>query len=115
MYQRRAAALCAFSAFAAIPATLIALPAQAAAVRCHGERATIVGTTTDDVLQGTAGRDVIAGLAGDDTIDGRGGDDLLCGGRGTDRLTGGHGDDRLFGGKDGLRETDEGTSRTGDT
>src|SRR3954451_16379289 len=66
MYQRRAAALCAFSAFAVIPATLIALPAQAAAVRCHGERATIVGSTTDEVLQGTAGRGVIAGLAGDD-------------------------------------------------
>lgn len=67
-------------------------------VRCHGVRATVVGTRASETLTGTAHRDVIAGLDGGDTISGRGGDDLICGGRGFDFLNGGRGHDRLFGG-----------------
>lgn len=67
---------------------------------CHGERATIVGTTGDDRLEGTGGVDVIVGLAGDDRLVGMDGDDVLCGGSGADVLQGGPGDDRLFGGAD---------------
>lgn len=93
-----------------------ASPAGAAAVpRCHGIRATIVGTPAADVIHGTARRDVIVGLGGSDTILARGGDDLVCGGRGSDHLDGGRGDDRLYGGKDGLHHAQEdGIERSGD-
>lgn len=66
--------------------------------RCHGRRATIVGTPSDDVLQGTPGRDVIWGGDGDDTILGSLGNDLLCGGPGSDLLHGGRGNDIADGG-----------------
>lgn len=107
----------------AIPATagvvaalsLSAAPAQADIVYCNTHRATIVGTSGDDVIHGTSGRDVIAGLNGDDTIYGGGGDDLICGARGTDRIWGGRGDDKLRGGMDGITVTDEETSKTGDS
>ena len=102
------------AALAAPLATVAAAPADAA-VSCHGQRATIVGTARNEVLTGTPGRDVIAGLGGNDTIDGRGGDDLICGGRGADRLKGGAGDDRLFGGLDQLTLNEEGEEeRIGD-
>ena len=94
------------------------LPAQpaAAAVTCHGQRATIVGTAHGDVLNGTAGRDVIAGLGGNDTINGRGGNDVICGGRGADSLSGGRGNDKLYGGLDELTLNEEGEEeRVGDT
>ncbi len=66
--------------------------------RCHGRRATIVGTPGDDTLQGTPERDVIWGGDGDDTILGSLGNDLLCGGPGTDLVHGGRGNDVVDGG-----------------
>jgi Ca2+-binding RTX toxin-like protein len=66
--------------------------------RCHGRRATIVGTEADDVLQGTPERDVIWGGGGDDTISGSLGNDLLCGGPGADLIHGGRGNDVADGG-----------------
>jgi Ca2+-binding RTX toxin-like protein len=66
--------------------------------RCHGRRATIVGTEGDDVLQGTPERDVIWGGGGDDTILGSLGNDLLCGGPGADLVHGGRGNDVADGG-----------------
>jgi Ca2+-binding RTX toxin-like protein len=66
--------------------------------RCHGRRATIVGTEAADVLRGTPGRDVIWGGGGDDTILGSLGNDLLCGGRGADLIHGGRGNDTADGG-----------------
>jgi Ca2+-binding RTX toxin-like protein len=74
--------------------------------RCHGKKATIVGTGEDDTIRGTDHPDVIVTLGGDDTISaGLGndyvcagtGDDLLHGGRGNDVLDGGAGTDRVFG------------------
>ena len=62
---------------------------------CLGQRATIVGTSGDDLLTGTPGNDVIAGLAGHDTIDGSDGDDVLCGDDGNDRIFGGAGRDTI--------------------
>ncbi len=66
--------------------------------RCHGRRATIVGTEGDDVLRGTPHRDVIWGGGGDDTILGSLGNDLLCGGPGADLIHGGRGNDVIDGG-----------------
>lgn len=81
--------------------SIVAAPSAAAAPRCLGKRATIVGADNPrrfDELIGTPGPDVIVGLAGDDFIDGAGGDDLICGGDGFDLLRGAGGDDRLAGG-----------------
>jgi Ca2+-binding RTX toxin-like protein len=78
----------------------------AEAPRCHGKKATIVGSGEDDAIRGTDGPDVIVALGGDDTIyAGLGndyvcagpGDDLIHGGRGNDFLDGGAGTDRVFG------------------
>jgi Ca2+-binding RTX toxin-like protein len=66
--------------------------------RCHGRRATIVGTEGADVLRGTPGRDVIWGGGGDDQIYGSLGNDLLCGGPGADLIHGGRGNDIADGG-----------------
>ena len=65
--------------------------------RCHGRRATIVGTNGDDVLQGTPERDVIWGGPGNDQIYGSLGNDLICGGGGDDLIHGGRGNDELYG------------------
>ena len=73
-------------------------PPTAAAPRCAGRPATIVGTPRRDILRGTPRADVIAGLGGGDAIRGLGGADILCGGRGPDLIDGGRGADRLFGG-----------------
>jgi Ca2+-binding RTX toxin-like protein len=79
-------------------------PAEAR--RCHGKKATIVGSGEDDTIRGTDQPDVIVALGGDDTVyAGLGndyvcagqGDDLLHGGRGNDLLDGGAGTDRAFG------------------
>src|SRR4249919_2998739 len=68
-------------------------------VRCHGARATIVGSEGDDLLRGTPDRDVIWGAGGDDTIHGGLGNDLADGGTGDrDRVIGDLGDDKLIGG-----------------
>lgn len=66
--------------------------------RCHGRRATIVGTDGNDVIHGTPGRDVIWGGPGNDTIYGELGNDLICGGAGNDVIHGGRGNDVVDGG-----------------
>ena len=76
----------------------VATGASAAAPRCFGRPATLVGTPGNDTLRGTAGNDVIVGLAGHDRIDGRGGNHRICAGPGRDTLRGGPGSDRLDGG-----------------
>jgi Ca2+-binding RTX toxin-like protein len=91
---------------------LIATPTPASsnsapgAEKCHGHRATIVGTQGPDDLHGTNHRDVVALRGGADTFVGHRGRDLVCGGgdddliRGgadSDRVRGGTGDDRLGG------------------
>jgi Ca2+-binding RTX toxin-like protein len=66
--------------------------------RCHGRRATIVGTDGNDELHGTPSRDVIWGGGGDDEIFGSLGNDLICGGPGDDKVHGGRGNDIVDGG-----------------
>ncbi len=66
--------------------------------RCHGRRATVVGTEGADVLHGTPHRDVIWAGAGDDVVYGELGNDLICGGPGSDVLHGGRGNDVVDGG-----------------
>jgi Ca2+-binding RTX toxin-like protein len=95
--------------------SLSVAPPANAAVLCDGHRATMVGTSGDDVLVGTSGDDVIAGLTGSDSIEGLGGNDRLCGGFGADRLRGGPGSDRVFGGPDRVAFDDEGSASIGDT
>ncbi len=65
---------------------------------CHGHRATIVGTSGNDILRGTPHRDVIWGGPGDDTIYGGLGNDIICGDGGDDVIHGGRGDDWIDGG-----------------
>ncbi|MGH2755522.1 MAG: calcium-binding protein [Actinomycetota bacterium] len=65
---------------------------------CIAEKATIVGTPGDDVLDGTPGHDVIKGLEGHDVITGLGGGDVVCGGGGDDEIDTGDGDDEIWGG-----------------
>src|SRR5262249_8861664 len=71
---------------------------------CAGQRATIVGTDSADVIKGTKGPDVIVGNSGNDKLVGLAGKDRICGGAGKDKLKGGGGKDRLLGqaGKDKL-------------
>src|SRR3982751_3321955 len=73
-----------------------AASADARAPRCHGHKATIVGTSHRDVLHGTSHRDVIVAGGGGDRVSGGGGNDIICGGSGRDRLSGGSGRDRLY-------------------
>jgi Ca2+-binding RTX toxin-like protein len=72
---------------------------------CRGSRATIIGTTGNDLRSGTPGRDVMVGLEGNDKLSGLAGNDVICGGPGNDALNGGKGKDKLFGeaGKDTLK------------
>ena len=65
---------------------------------CNGERPTILGNGSGNVLMGTPGRDVIAGGDGDDRIFGNAGHDWVDGGSGNDRITGGWGNGVLRGG-----------------
>jgi Ca2+-binding RTX toxin-like protein len=85
-------ALATVAFIAAAPAPEEKLP------RCHGARATIVGTDARDFLRGTPNRDVIWSAEGDDTIIGSLGNDLLCGGPGRDLIHGGRGNDVADGG-----------------
>ncbi|MBS1879754.1 MAG: hypothetical protein JST31_09590 [Actinobacteria bacterium] len=71
---------------------------KAEAPRCHGKKATIVGTSGDDVIHGTDKPDVIVALGGNDTIYGGLGNDTICGGAGDDLIHGGRGNDLLDGG-----------------
>ncbi len=94
-----------FVVLATCAALTLSPVASAAAPKCWGKKATIVGTAKADHIKGTAHADVIVGLGGGDTIEGLGGNDTICGaddssgGRqsGNDRLIGGAGDDWLFG------------------
>ena len=114
--RRAAPTVLAFTVASVVAVLAPGAPAYAAAVTCHGVKATIVGTHSSDVIHGTAGRDVIDGQGGNDTIYGRGGNDLVCGGYGADHLYGGTGRDGLYGGKDFLHSADEdGMERLGDT
>jgi Ca2+-binding RTX toxin-like protein len=70
----------------------------AEAPRCHGKRATIVGSGEADTIRGTGNPDVIVALGGDDTIYGELGNDVVCGGQGDDLVHGGRGNDLLDGG-----------------
>ncbi len=72
-------------------------PAHAMARTCHGQVATIVGTSRPDTIHGTPGHDVIVGGGRRDVIDGGGGRDVICGNRGHDHITGGRGDDAIWG------------------
>jgi Ca2+-binding RTX toxin-like protein len=74
-------------------------PGEEEVHRCHGRRATIVGSSGDDVIHGTPGRDVIWGGPGDDTIYASLGNDLVCGGAGDDVIHGGRGNDEIYGGR----------------
>ncbi len=69
--------------------------ASGSGVFCNGRRATIVGTSGDDVLDGTAGRDVIVSYGGNDTINAYGGDDVICSGSGNDSVYAGDGNDEI--------------------
>jgi len=71
--------------------------ASAAAPKCLGKKATIVGTARADHIKGTAHADVIVGLGGADTIEGLAGGDTICGGNGNDTLVGSAGNDLLAG------------------
>lgn len=76
-------------------------PGAAAAPRCSGKKATIVGTGKRDRIKGTPGNDVIVSLGGNDIINGKAGDDLICAGGGNDVIRGKKGDDRINGGPGG--------------
>jgi Ca2+-binding RTX toxin-like protein len=93
--------LAAIALLACAVVTLIAVAASgaesSAAPMCHGERATIVGTSGDDVIQGTEESDVIWAGPGNDTIYGGLGNDIICGGAGDDLIHGGRGNDWLLG------------------
>src|SRR5688572_18520248 len=69
--------------------SVFAAPASAAAPRCGGERATLVGSAQAEELVGSPRRDVIVGSGGNDTIVGKSGNDILCGGGGDDTIRGG--------------------------
>jgi Ca2+-binding RTX toxin-like protein len=79
--------------------TVFAASPAAAARRCFGKLATIVGTNKDPGeprnLHGTPGDDVIVGLNGWDLIDGLGGNDLICSGGADDYIKAGKGKDKV--------------------
>lgn len=69
----------------------IVTPGEAAAPRCAGLKATIVGSNASQKIVGTPKRDVIVARGGNDVIDGRGGRDVICGGSGNDTIRSGAG------------------------
>jgi Ca2+-binding RTX toxin-like protein len=71
--------------------------ASAAAPKCFGKKATIVGTNKADVLKGTGKADVIVALGGNDKVKALGGNDRICGGSGNDKLYAGPGFDLIWG------------------
>ncbi|HYI45591.1 MAG TPA: calcium-binding protein [Actinomycetota bacterium] len=93
--KRRLAGVAAAMLLLVVPT--LAPVAQAATAKCHGVKATIVGTSRDETIQGTKGRDVIVGRGGNDMIFGKGGNDVVCGGPGFDSVNGQGGSDKIFG------------------
>jgi Ca2+-binding RTX toxin-like protein len=88
-------------------AAAFAAPSDAAAAKCFGKTATIVGTNGNDRINGTPGKDVIVAKDGNDTIQSKAGDDLVCLGdgndfagtsRGFDKIDGAAGEDEIHGG-----------------
>lgn len=79
--------------------SLVRLIGGPSGARCHGRKATVVGTRQPEAISGTRRRDVIQAFGGADKVFGRGGNDLICGGPGDDRLFGQRGNDRLVGGR----------------
>ncbi len=67
--------------------------------KCHGVRATKVGTRHIDLFQTGRGRDVVVGRGGNDVISAGRGNDLVCGNGGVDTLWGRSGTDKLYGGR----------------
>lgn len=104
-------------AVAAAPLTLggVGSASAAAAPRCHGHVATIVGSAAGEYLVGTPGRDVIVARGGNDRIRAGGGNDVVCAGKGADLLWGGPGDDRLYGQGDRVFADQGGPGIAGDT
>src|SRR6201996_494284 len=91
--RRIAATLLLALALAACFAVTAAGAEDGAAPMCDGHRATIVGTSGNDVIEGTEKADVIWGGPGDDKIYGGLGNDIICGGPGDDLIHGGRGND----------------------
>jgi Ca2+-binding RTX toxin-like protein len=98
LWTRRRSAQCLAATVLALVWTLGPFPVEAGVPKCHGKRATIVGTAAHNRIVGTSGGDVITGGKGNDLIVGRGGKDLICGGSGRDQLFGEGGNDKLHGG-----------------
>src|ERR1700742_4418124 len=96
--RRIAATLLLALALAACFAVAASGAEDGAAPMCDGHRATIVGTSGNDVIEGTEKADVIWGGPGDDKIYGGLGNDIICGGPGDDLIHGGRGNDWIEGG-----------------
>jgi Ca2+-binding RTX toxin-like protein len=86
-----------FAVLATVAAVTLPQIASAAAPKCFGKKATIVGTAKADQIKGTAKADVIVGGGGGDVVKGLGGGDWICGGNGSDTLIGGDKGDALLG------------------
>ncbi len=93
--RRRGLVLC-IGICAAVMAGSVASSA-AAAPKCHGFEATIVGSESNDLLFGGPTRDVIVAGPGADLIYADRGNDIICAGRGDDAVQGNPGSDRIFG------------------
>lgn len=84
-------------AAAAAILTLGATSASAAAAKCSGVSATVVGTSRPDTISGRPDRDVVHAHGGMDKVRGNRDSDLACGGEGADRLKGNRDSDRMMG------------------
>jgi RTX calcium-binding nonapeptide repeat (4 copies) len=67
--------------------------------RCHGKRATLVGTRGPDRIVGDGRDDVIVARGGNDVITTGRGNDTICAGRGNDVVDGSRGKDPTWGGR----------------
>ncbi|WP_323690458.1 hypothetical protein [Rhizobium sp. AN95] len=63
-----------------------------------GNAGTIIGDSTNEIINGGVASEIIRGGAGDDQLNGAGGDDFIFGDAGNDALFGGDGSDTLEGG-----------------
>ena len=96
-FTLRPARILALTTATLLVCTLTIAATAAAAPRCFGRRATIVGTDRADVIVGTAKKDVIVARGGNDTIKGGDRRDIICAGKGDDLVKGGDGNDLLLG------------------